>query len=117
MHNDGTLESIGTSAFSGCASLSDIDLRTVKSVGKHAFYCCGSLTRADLSSAYSIGYGAFSGTDLQDIRFGALSYVDPKAFFRYAFYDGDGKIGATAEDLSLRHFTGEGKVLRLHSEQ
>jgi hypothetical protein len=113
VHNDGTLESIGTSAFSGCASLSDIDLRTVKSVGKHAFYCCSSLTKADLGRAESIGYGAFSGTDLQDIRFGALSYVDPKAFFRYAFYDGDGKIGATAEDLSLRHFTGGGKALSL----
>jgi hypothetical protein len=118
VHNNGTLESIGTSAFSGCASLSDIDLYSVQSVGKHAFYCCGSLTSADLSGAESIGYGAFSGTGLQDVIFGSsLKSVDPKAFFGYAFYDGGMKIKATVKNLGDRHFTGEGKVLRLQPEQ
>jgi hypothetical protein len=110
--------SVGSYAFSGCASLSSIDLSTVQSVGKHAFYRCASLTSADLGSARSIGYGAFSGTGLQEITFGGhLSYVDPKAFFGYKFMGAGGeRIGATAGNFSDGHFLSVGgKTLKLDS--
>ncbi|MBR4504816.1 MAG: leucine-rich repeat domain-containing protein [Candidatus Methanomethylophilaceae archaeon] len=108
----GCVTSLGTSAFSGCESLSAVDLSGVASVGKHAFYRC-ALTEADLTSAMSIGYGAFTGNDLRRACFGgALEKVDPKAFFGYSFWDGDGgKVKIAAKDLAGRSFEGSGKSL------
>ena len=110
----GSVKALGTSAFSGCASLADADLSGVGSVGKHAFYGC-SLTKANLSSATKIGYGAFTGNDLREVTFGGgLESVDPKAFFRYSFWDaGDNRIPVSAQDLAGMEFIGTGK--KLHS--
>jgi uncharacterized protein YjbI with pentapeptide repeats len=108
----GSVKALGTSAFSGCASLADADLSGVGSVGKHAFYGC-ALTKANLSSATKIGYGAFTGNDLREVTFGGgLESVDPKAFFRYSFWDaGNNRIPVSAQDLAGKTFEGSGKIL------
>ncbi|MBR4503390.1 MAG: leucine-rich repeat protein [Candidatus Methanomethylophilaceae archaeon] len=84
----------------------------VGSVGKHAFYGC-ALTKANLSSATKIGYGAFTGNDLREVTFGGgLESVDPKAFFRYSFWDaGENRIPVSAQDLAGKTFEGSGKIL------
>ena len=57
------IQSVGDSAFSGCSSLSNIDLSTATSIGDSAFSECSSLSKIDLSAATSIGDDAFSGLE------------------------------------------------------
>ena len=63
--------SIGTSAFSGCRSLTSIIIpSTVRSIGKWAFYGCTGLTEIEIPAGVSqIGNGAFDGcTGLANIN-------------------------------------------------
>lgn len=57
------LDSIGSDSFSGCSSLSDINIpNSVKTIGSYAFFGCGLLSEIALpSSLTSIGDSAFSG--------------------------------------------------------
>ncbi len=110
---NGTGTTVGTSAFSGCSSLTDADLKNVKAIGKHAFYKC-ALTSADLSAATDIGYGAFTGNDLQSVKFSeSLSAVDAKAFFGYRFLNAsDARMSIEATALAGQSFEGQGIILK-----
>ncbi|MGM9972298.1 MAG: leucine-rich repeat protein, partial [Anaeroplasmataceae bacterium] len=54
------ITSIGDYAFSGCSSLTSIDIPSVTSIGERAFSWCSSLTSIDIPSVTSIGERAFS---------------------------------------------------------
>ncbi len=60
---DGSVTSIGGSAFSGCSSLTSIEIpNSVTSIGGNAFYCCHSLTSIIIpNSVTSIWDSAFDG--------------------------------------------------------
>ncbi len=60
---DGSVESIGRGAFSGCSHLTKTDIpNSVTSIGAGAFYYCTGLTGATIpDSVQSIGEGAFGG--------------------------------------------------------
>ena len=73
--------SIGTSAFSGCSSLQEIDLRNITSIGGSAFQSCSSLQEIDLRNATSIGVNAFSGcSSLQEIDLRNATSIGTSAF-------------------------------------
>ncbi len=59
--SDGSVTSIGNSAFMGCTSLTEIDIpKNVTSIGISAFFCCSSLTEIDIpKNVTSIGSSAF----------------------------------------------------------
>ena len=61
--SDGSVTSIGYSAFYGCTGLMSITIQDgVTSIGGSAFFGCTSLTSITIpDSVTSIGYGAFSG--------------------------------------------------------
>lgn len=60
---DGQLSVIGTSAFSGCISLTDVDFpASLKSIGASAFASCG-LTRVSIPEKVEIGTDAFRDSD------------------------------------------------------
>lgn len=65
------LKSVGSSAFSGCTGIVEVDLSTVETIGDNAFRGCTSLTDIDIpSSASSMGSGIFeSCTKLKEVRF------------------------------------------------
>ena len=57
-----SVTSIGGSAFSGCSSLTSIEMPNVTSIGESAFSGCSSLTSIDIPNGVtSIGEAAFSG--------------------------------------------------------
>ena len=66
---DGSVISIGESAFDDCVSLKSITIPdSVTSIGDRAFWRCSSLTSIDIpESVTSIGSAAFSGCDLLSI--------------------------------------------------
>ncbi len=63
MPTDGSVTSIGESAFSGCSGLTSIAIpNSVTSIGNSAFYGCSSLTSIEIpDSVTSIGAQAFYG--------------------------------------------------------
>ena len=63
MPTDGSVTSIGESAFSGCSGLTSIAIpNSVTSIGNSAFYGCSSLTSIEIpDSVTSIGGQAFDG--------------------------------------------------------
>ena len=63
--SDGSVVSIGDSAFYGCSGLRNITIpNSVVSIGNHAFYNCTGLTSVTIpNSVVSIGDNVFSGCD------------------------------------------------------
>ncbi len=61
--SDGSITSIGDSAFGGCSSLTSVTIPdSVTSIGEQAFYDCSSLTSVTIgNSVTSIGNWAFQG--------------------------------------------------------
>ena len=61
--NDGSVTSIGNSAFSGCAGLTSVNIPTgVTSIGDYAFYCCVNLASVTIPDSLDfIGDFVFSG--------------------------------------------------------
>ena len=53
------VKAIGTNAFSGCPSLSEINLKNVTHIGKRAFMECSALEEVDMSEVTTIYEGAF----------------------------------------------------------
>jgi hypothetical protein len=82
---------IGTSAFSGCASLTEVTIgNKVKSIGNSAFSGCTSLIEVSIPGKVvsnvgvtTIGNSAFSGcTSLRDVTIGkGVASIANKAFF------------------------------------
>ena len=71
---DGSVTSIGNSAFSGCTGLTSITIPdSVTSIGEDAFSGCVGLTQVTIGSGVtSIGKSAFSGcTDLTQVTIGS----------------------------------------------
>ncbi|MCQ2259542.1 MAG: leucine-rich repeat domain-containing protein [Bacteroidaceae bacterium] len=73
--------SVGEWAFFGCSSLSSIDLSSCTSVGSSAFYRCSSLSSIDLSSCTSVGDGAFYDCEkLHEIDLPSVKTLSNNAF-------------------------------------
>ena len=79
-----SVTSIGSSAFSGCTSLTSLTIPdSVTSIGSSAFSGCTSLTSVTIpDSVTSIGYSAFSGcTSLTSVTIGnGVTSIDNSAF-------------------------------------
>ena len=72
---------IEDSAFCGCSSLRDVDLRGVKRIGDKAFSSCGALKRVCLHSVGHIGDRAFSGCKtLAHLELDGVEYIGSRAF-------------------------------------
>jgi len=92
---------IGCSAFLGCTSLTDMDLRSVKILeemalemtgltevdcdkleilGRFAFSCCQFLTRISLPRAKIIGIFSLSATALTEVELPEAEQIQPNAF-------------------------------------
>jgi len=105
---------IGTSAFSGCTTLSEISsLEKVQKIRDHAFYRC-SLYDVQLYSIEYIGLGAFTGNALSWLLFSQdVKSIDSKAFFGYRFYDADGdRMSVSAENLAGTSFRGDNGITK-----
>lgn len=81
---DGSVESIGRGAFSGCSRLANMDIpNSVTSIGAGAFYYCTGLTATTIpDSVQSIGEGAFGGcSGLTRLNIGSgVKNIDKHAF-------------------------------------
>ena len=127
LHSD--TRSIGDEAFSGCSSLSRINLPdAVETLGDRCFYECTSLRRIDLPSALnSIGEKAFYKVPITSVRWPlGLTFLGSEAFDetnlssfyipRYLEIE-DGKIGKLPKvqefqvERGNRQFTTEDGVL------
>ena len=73
---------IGELAFSGCTSLTAINIpNSVTSIGRSAFYGCSSLTNINIpNSVSSIGFKAFNGTAWYDNKPDGLVYAGLVAY-------------------------------------
>lgn len=72
---------IEDSAFSGCSSLQDVELRGIKHVGEQAFSYCKALIRVCLRGAAHIGKRAFSGCQaLSHLELDGVEYIGHRAF-------------------------------------
>lgn len=62
-HGEHPVKSIGSSAFSGCSSLTSITIgNSVTSISEHAFSSCGNLTSVTIGNSVTvIGWNAFRG--------------------------------------------------------
>jgi hypothetical protein len=75
------VSTIGTYAFMGCTSLSQIDLSNVSTIESGAFMGCTSLSQIDLSNVSTIESGAFMGcTSLSQIDLSNVSTIGSSAF-------------------------------------
>jgi hypothetical protein len=110
----GGTTSIGTSAFSHCVSLRSVEFpSTLATIGKTAFYRCSGLEAIDMNGVVSIGAKAFAHcVGLTHVGFSsALAKIGTNAFYKLSFYNGETKLGATAEDLCGHVFEGSSKKL------
>lgn len=78
--------SIGGYAFSGCASLQEVDLHNATSVGNYAFSNCTSLQEVDLHNTTSVGEYAFNGAYISS----ELDLSNLTSAGQYAFYNSSG---------------------------
>lgn len=75
--------SIGSSAFSGCTGLTDIDLSNVTSIGAYAFRGCTGLSSVDLSSVTTIGASAFQDCGNPRTREGLQNVFWPESLTEF----------------------------------
>ena len=94
------IESIGTSAFNQCTSLTSVTIpNSVTRIGNYAFYGCSGLTSVTIpNSITSIGYNAFYGTGLTSPVYNAhlFAYMLPSYSGEYTIPDGIEIISSTA---------------------
>ena len=90
---DGSVTSIGNSAFYGCTGLSSITIpANVTSIGEYAFYDCDSLTSISIpSSVTRIGNSAFFGcSSLASINIhGSATRIGYNAFSGTGYYNNE----------------------------
>ena len=73
--------SVGGYAFYWCASLTSVELPACTSVGGYAFYCCASLTSVELPACTSVGGSGFSGcASLTSVELPACTSVGGSGF-------------------------------------
>ena len=90
LQND-ALTTVGSRAFSGCSSLTSIDLPNVTTVGNDAFSGCSALTSIDLLNVTTVGSYAFRSCDsLKEIHFAVKNKEAIEALSSYS-----NKFGAT----------------------
>ena len=78
---EGTLTSIGNSAFRECTGLQSISLPNVNSIGTYAFWQCTGLQSISLPSVKSIGMPAFGGCKgLQSVSLPNVNTIGDFAF-------------------------------------
>ena len=74
--------SIGSYAFSGCSSLATVSLPAATEIGSYAFLSCSSLTTVSLPAATEIGYSAFSScSSLTTVSLPAATEIGVEAFY------------------------------------
>ena len=77
--------SIGSNAFSNCASLTKANFPNVTSIGRNAFNSCSSLTEASFPNATSISSNAFNScSSLTEASFPETTSIDAYAFYSCA---------------------------------
>lgn len=73
--------SIGSNAFSNCASLTKANFPNVTSIGRNAFQQCTSLTEANFPNATSISSNAFNScASLTEVSFPKVTSIGSNAF-------------------------------------
>jgi hypothetical protein len=78
-----SVTAIGEMAFSGCTSLTELNLPAAASIGGSAFSGCTSLTELSLPVAASVGTQAFSDcTSLAELSLPAATSIGTSAFYR-----------------------------------
>ena len=72
---------LGSNTFSGCTSLSKVELPLVETLGRYCFENCTSLISISLPSVTSIDSNVFQGcTALTSVDTSSLTSIDSKAF-------------------------------------
>lgn len=76
---------IGSGAFSGCTSITTVNLNNVTSIGDYAFQGCEKLTSITWDKAETIGNGAFFGTGFTELTLpDSVTEIGGLSFFRCA---------------------------------
>ena len=111
----GNVKYIGECAFWSCRSLERVVLSSVHTIDKNAFYNCSALTVVDLPKVALIKSGAFSGTNIEKIKFttqkGKETVVEDGAFYNYYIYKLKNLKFLTFSNLYIL-FHGDGLIKR-----